>query len=507
MKATLSLPLDKANEFKTTLKTTKRLLHLLWRVDRWLFIGSAVSVSVPAIIPFVNAYIYKLIIDLVVNAATGLPFRYDQLYLLIATRALTLFIQDAAFSAQHYFDMLLWTKFPVHLYQAVLTKLSRLDVEYFEDSSFKDRLEKVREAYAWRPLNMLSYSFYGFQNLLQFMIALGAIATLNWLLIFLVLLVSIPSFVNQTNYAKVTWGIWQQNSPYRKKFWYLSDLIQGGSSIKEIKIFHVAGKFLSELQDIYNKFVKDNTRVARKQLRINVGLNLFSLAVYISIELFIIMSAIARKISIGDVSYYTTVLNNFQQAVNGLFSNASSLFDAGLYVREVFELLDTTPKVVLPQKGVKIQTHKPTSIEFRNVSFSYPGSKRKVLDKFSLTIPPGQKIALVGENGAGKTTIVKLLSRFYDVTEGEIVIDGVNLKELDLPTWYKSLGVLFQDFIKYEYPLKDNIYFGKIYEPVNKHAIIKAARLSGADAVSSRLPKGYDQMLGKTFEDGVDLSA
>jgi len=507
MKTTKNFTFKKFSEFKTTASVSKRLLGLLWRIDKWLFVGSAISVSVPAIVPFVNAYIYKLIIDLVVNAATGLPFQYDQLYLFLAIRVATLFIQDAAFSSQNYFEMLLWTKFPVHLYQSVLSKLANLDVQYFEDSAFKDRLEKVREAYAWRPLNMLSFLFYGFQSLLQFVIALAAIATLNWFLIFLFLLVSIPIFINQTNYAKITWGIWQQNSPYRKKFWYLSDLIQSGYSVKEIKIFQVASKFLAELQDIYNKFVKDNTKVARKQFRTNVVLNFFGVAVYIGIEIFIIFSAIARKISIGDISYFTTVLGTFQNAVNGLFRNASSLFDSSLYVQELFELLDTKPKVIQPDKGVKIKVHKPASIEFRNVSFSYPDSKQKVLDNFSLTIKSGQKIALVGENGAGKTTLIKLLARFYDVDQGEILIDGTNLKQLDLPTWYKTLGILFQDFIRYEYPLKDNIYFGNIYEPENMQNIIKAAKLSGADSVASQLPKGYEQMLGKTFEGGVDLSA
>ena len=284
-------------------------------------------------------------------------------------------------------------------------------------------------------------------------------------------------------------------------------MIQSGYSVKEIKIFQVASRFLSELQDIYNKFVKDNTKVARKQFRTNVALNLFGVAIYIGIEIFIILSAIARKISIGDISYFTTVLSSFQNAVNGLFRNGSSLFEAGLYVNEMFELLDTKPKVIQPDKGVKIKVDKPASIEFRNVSFSYPDSEQKVLDNFSLTIESGQKIALVGENGAGKTTLIKLLARFYDVDSGEILIDGNNLKQLDLPTWYKTLGILFQDFIRYEYPLKDNIYFGKIYEPENIKDIINAAKLSGADSVASQLPKGYNQMLGKTFEGGLDISA
>ncbi len=503
----MKFPIKKLSEFRTTIKSSKRLLGLLWNIDKWLFTGNLISVSVPAIIPFVNAYIYKLIIDLIIAGVGSTDFDYQQLFWLIAMRVGTLFIQDAAFSAQNYFEMLLWTKFPVHLYQAVLTKLSDLDVQYFEDSSFKDRLEKVREAYAWRPLNMLSHLFYSFQGVLQVLIALVAIATLNWFLIFLILLVAIPTFVNQTHYAKITWGVWQDNSPYRKKFWYLSDLIQGGQSVKEIKIFQMAPKFLSELTNIYNKFVKDNAKVAKKQLRTNILFNMLGTGVYIGIEIFIILAAVAKRISIGDITYFTAVVSNFQNGVNGLFRNTSQLFDQSLYVQEMFEVLDIKSKITQPANAVKIDIHEGPKIEFRNVSFIYPGAGEKILNDFSLTIEPGQKIAFVGENGAGKTTIVKLLARFYDVNEGEILVNGINLKELDLPTWYKTLGVLFQDFIRYEYPFHENIYFGKIFEPENIEEIKHAAKLAGADTVASQLPKGYDQMLGKTFEGGIDLSA
>ncbi len=495
-------------EFKASLITTKRLLGMLWKTDKWLFLGTTITVSIPAIIPFVNAYIYKLIIDLVVSNLTSTSaFNFDTLYLLIGIRIVSLFIQDAAFSAQSYFELLLWTKFPIRIYQLILTKLASLDLQYFEDSSFKDKLEKVRDAYQWRTVNMVSYTFYGFQSLLQFSIALVAIAMLNWLLIFLFLLAAIPIFVNQTNYAKISWGLWQQNSPYRKKFWYLADLIQGGQSVKEIKIFQTASIFLAELKDIYSRFVKDNTRVAKKQFGTNVFFNLFGVAIYIGIEVFIILSAIARRITIGDITYFTTVLNNFQNGVNGLFRNISQLYDQSLYVQEMFAVLDAEPKIIEPKAPKKLNTKKAPKIEFKNVTFAYPGTSKKVLKDFSLLIEPGQKIALVGENGAGKTTIIKLLSRFYDVDKGEILINGNNLKTLDLSYWYKTMGVLFQDFIKYEYPLRDNIYFGKAYEPQEIKEIIQAAKLAGADEVASQLPNSYDQMLGRTFEDGIELSA
>lgn len=493
-------------DFIIIYKTSKHLLGLLWKIDKWLFVGSLISVSIPAIIPFVNAYIYKLIIDLIIVGISH-PFNFSQLYLLIGIRVVTLFIQDAAFSGQTYFETLLWTKFPVHLYQMVLSKLSTLDLQYFEDSSFKDTLEKIRDTYTWKPLNMLSSLFYGFQSFLQFAIALFAIATLNWFLVFLVLFVSVPIFVSQTSYAKVTWGVWTENSPHRKKFWYLSGLIQSVDSVKEIKIFQMAPKLLAELKDIYHKFVNDNTKVAKRQFATNVLFNLFGVAVYIGIEVFIFLSAIAKRISIGDITYFTTVLANFQNGVNGLFRNASQLFDHGLYVKEMFEVLDLKSNIVESANAIKINHKKSPLIEFKNVSYQYPKTEKKVLNNFSLTIKPGQKIAFVGENGAGKTTVIKLLARFYDVDAGEILINGVNLKELDLPTWYKTLGILFQDFIKYEYSLKDNINFGKVFEPEDIAKITKAAKLSGADDVASQLPEGYNQMLGRTFEGGIDLSA
>jgi ATP-binding cassette, subfamily B, bacterial len=499
-------PKNKFNDFKQTYKTCLRLLSLLWQVDKKIFIGSFAFASIPAIIPFVNAYIYKIIIDLVIDAVNGITFDQRLFILLISARIITLFLSDASFSAQGYFDKLLWTKFPTHLYKIVLEKLSQLDVAYFEDSEFKNRLEKVKESYQWKPISMLSSVFYLFQSLLQLGIALFAIATLNWVLIIVVLIVAIPTFISQSAQAKFTWGIWDDNSPNRKKFWYLSDLIQDGKSVKEIKIFETASRFLSDLDDIYKKLVKGNVTAAQKQLWLNLLLNALNTIVYIATEMYIIFSAIAKRISIGDITYYTAVVTNFQTGVQGLFQYATRVFDNSLYVSEMFALLDTQPRIIVPKHGVKVDTNAPHKIEFKNVSFSYPGAKRKTLDNFSLIIEPGQKIAFVGENGAGKTTLVKLLARFYDVDNGEILIDGINIKKLDISSWYKSLGVLFQDFIKYEYSLKDNIYFGKVFEPANMDAIRKASEMSGASAVARKLPHHYRQMLGKTFEGGMDLS-
>ncbi len=494
------------SDFIAAYKDCKRMLGVLWTVDKQLFLGNLVVTMVPGFMPFVNAYIYKLMIDLIVGAIGGAPIDYSYLWILIAARAATLFVQDAASTAQRHYQIMLWTKLPAHLYQVVLSKLSSLDLEYFENSAFKDRLEQVRESYSYRPLNLVSYSFDTIQSFTRFAIAAVSIIALNWMLAAVVLVVTVPTLLFQSKYAKATWSIWSDNSPYRKRFSYLADLIQSGDSVKEIKLFQLARNFVGELKSIQDKFASENSWAVRRQSLTGFALNFLNVAAYVAIEVFIIFAAIAKRISIGDITYFTTVLSNFQSGANGLFRNATYLFDNAQYVREMFAVLDAKSKISTAVHPTKLEPGKIPKIEFKNVSFAYPGTEQKVLDNFSLMIEPGQKIAFVGENGAGKTTIVKLLGRFYDVDEGEILIDDVNIKKLDLNSWYDSLGVLFQDFIKYEYSLRDNIHFGKINAPNDLASVIDAANQAGADLVAEGLPKKYDQILGRTFEGGIDLS-
>lgn len=489
-----------------TLTVSKRLLLFLWSMDKKLFLSNLFIAIVPAFMPFANAYIYKLIIDIIVGSLTHPIINLRFLYILLALRLITFIIQEVLFSLQSYIDLLLWTKVPVELYRLVLLRLSDLNLQYFEDSNFKDMLQRVKESYTWRPLNMISAIFYTIQSLASLSIAVIIISTFNLFLGLLIILIALPVFLNQTKYAKTIWGLWAQNSPYRKKFWYISDLIQNGDSVKEMKIFQTAKTFISELDILQKKFVSGNIAVGKKRLSTTIIFDVLGVIIYFAIEVFIILSTVARRISIGSLTYFTFVVGTFQGAVNGLFRNMSEVYNQTLYIEDIFKVMDAKSNIQSPKNPVKVNIHKAPTIEFRNVYFAYPESKRNVLENFSLVIKPGEKIAFVGENGAGKTTIVKLLARFYDVDKGEILINGVNIKNLDLISWYKTLGVIFQDFIKYEYTLRDNIYFGKTFEKENKDEIIKAAKSSGADKVAASLEKGYEQVLGKTFEGGADIS-
>ncbi len=492
--------------FKQTANTSLRLLGLLWSIDKGLLMANILAVTIPALVPFAFAYIFKFVIDQVVLSISTGSIDYSKFTLLFAVAFLVYTIQSLSFSAQDYLHRLLYTKIPISLYQIVLSKISSLDVAYFEDSEFKNTLEKVRDSYVWRPINLMDYLLFAFQSLIQVIIAALVLTTLAPILIAVILIVAIPELISRIKESELSWGIWDSQSPHRKKFWYISSLLQERDAVLEMRLFQLPKKFLSDIRNIQENIYKENKSLAIKYLGINSLFNLLGGITFIGILLFVVLEAIARRISVGDISYYTTVITNLQTGIGGLFRNLVRLFSESLYTASIFEVLDASPKVKKAEKPVKVNLSRPPLIEFKNVSFAYPGSKKSALKDFNLKINPKEKIALVGENGSGKTTIIKLLCRFYDVDKGEILINGVNLKKLDLNDWYKALGVLFQDFVKYEYTAWENIHFGKADQKRELEKITEAAVSSGADPVIKKLEHGYEQMLGRTFAGGVELS-
>lgn len=497
---------EKFIQIKDAFNTSLKTLKIVWQVDHWLFIGAFITSTIPAVVPFINIYIYKLVIDLVVKIVSGDSYDPYQFYLLIGFRVLTYFIQDATFRTQEYVDKLLWTKVPIYLNQLVLGKLSSLDVQYFEDSQFRNLMERAKESLAFRPQNLIGSIMFGFQSLVQFTIAFGAIVHLNWYFVVLIIVVTIPEFINQSIQSKFTWNIWGANTSLRKRFDYLNRVLVGPREAKEVRIFRLAKSFLKELKDIQEKFYVDNKKLAIRGYKTGLMFNGLSTLVFVGIEIYVIMQALAKRVTVGDISFYTGTVSNFQNGLGGFLRNLNNVFDDSLYVKSMFEVLDASPIVKISDHPVKVDLEKAPVIEFRNVSFSYPGSEIKILKDFSLTINPGEKIAFVGENGVGKSTVIKLLVRFYDVSEGEILINGVNIKDVDLDKWYDNIGVLFQDFNRYDHTVKENVHFGKVSQEADLQKIITASMAAGAHSFINQYEKGYETMLGKVFEGGVEPS-
>lgn len=496
------LPLHRTRD---AYRVSRRLLGMIWAMDRRLFLAAFAAVFVPAVVPFVNAYIYKLIIDVVIESLAGSAAETRELVLLLIARVVTYFIQDAAFSTQTYVERLLWTKFPIYFQERLFTRIAQLDIATFEDPAFRDRLQQMQES-LYRPQNLITNILFGFQSLVQFLLAFSAILFLNWVLVLLVIFIAVPEFLYRMYEDKASWAIWAWHSPRKKRYSYLTHLLQDAQSVKELRIFRLAPLFVQETRQVQEEFYQENKKLSKRAYFFQLLFNGLSTALLVGIEAYVIFLAFTRRLTVGDISFYTQVVGNFQNGLGGLLRNINNVFDASLYVKSIFEVMDAQEVVTSPPGAVHLHLTSPPSIAFDRVTFRYPGTEHAVLHDFSLEIAPGENVAFVGENGAGKTTIIKLLARFYDPSEGRILINGADLRTLDLEDWHRHLAVLFQDFNRYEDTVKQNIYYGNVRGALRMSDIERAAADAGAASVVASLEKGYDQMLGRMFASGEELS-
>ncbi len=493
-------------DIKASMSVSSRMMKIVWDQDPRLFCGYLISILIPAITPFINMYVYKLVIDLVVKVVAGAPFVAAEFYPLMVLTFVSYLLSDAAGRTQGFLERLIWTKVPIKLNDLIYRKTASLDMYYYEDDKFRDLLEKIKDSYQHRPQRLVTGIFYIIQELVQLTIALIAIIKLNWWFVPLLLLVSIPGFVNELNRSKFAYGIWDAESVIRKQFYYLTHSLIDYRTIKEIKLFKLANNFLESIKRIQTEFYINNKKLALNIFKSGVIFNVISAGSFVGIEIYIILRALNRLISVGDISFYTSIVGNFQQSLGGLMRNFTSVFENSLFLQPMFELFDAEDKLVHKSDGVVLDLKKAPVIEFKDVGFSYPGTDAMILNHFNLIINSGEKIAFVGENGAGKTTLIKLLVRFYDVTEGEILIDGINIKDINLDSWYQYVGVLFQDFNKYDFTAGENIHYGNIDLKFDLEKIIQAAGSAGAHRMINKFDKKYDQVLGRTFENGLELS-
>lgn len=497
---------QRLGRMKETYAVSRRLVGMLWGMDKRLVAIAVTSALIPGAIPFANAYIYKLIIDAIIAGLSDqAAIDISSIAVLLVLRVVTYFLQDAAFSTQYYVERLLWTRFPIFLNEQLFGRIADLDIERFEDPDFRNLLEKVRESW-YRPQNLISGLLYLSQNIFQFVIAFFAILTLNWILILPIALIAVPEFFYRFHESQAEWSIWDWHSPKKKRYSYLSHLLQDAESVKELRSFKLAPLFIKEATGVQEEFYRDNKKQAGRAYALRLLFNLLSTVVLIGIEVYVILLAFLRKVTIGDISFYTQVVGNFQNGLGGMLRNFNDVFEASLYVKSIFDVMDTPRFVTSSVHARKLELTRAPSITFDHVSFRYPGSANEVLHDFCLHIEPKEKVAFVGENGAGKTTLIKLLARFYDPADGRILVDGIDLREVDIEDWHRHLAVLFQDFNRYEDTAKQNIYFGNVFRDVDMGDIERAASDAGAKAVIETLERGYDQVIGRMFETGTELS-
>ncbi|MGC2160274.1 MAG: ABC transporter ATP-binding protein, partial [Silvibacterium sp.] len=405
-----------------------------------------------------------------------------------------------------YTDQMLADRYTYHVSVKVMQQAAQLDLTTYEDPVFYDRLERAR-AQATDRLAMIQQMGRLFQQVVLTLIWSAVLIYRSPWMILLLIAGVLPAFFGETHFAFLGYAKNFRQTPAKRQMDYLRQVGGSKEAAKELKLFNLSDYLTNRFRSLSKKIYDEDVALSRRKLLWGGLLSLISTLGYYGAYVFAIYEAVmGRYPTIGVFSLITLAIQqsstNFQQA----FSTASGIADQALFLTDLIAFFEMKPTVQTKPNALPAPRPIRRGFEFRNVSFAYPGTERRVLKDFNFSLRPGERIALIGENGQGKTTVVKLITRLYDPTEGQILLDGIDLREYDLEDLHQEIGVIFQDFMRYEMTARENIAIGRVELPHTEEEIESAAQKSLAQGVIERMPGRYDQMLGRRFEGGVDLS-
>jgi ATP-binding cassette subfamily B protein len=404
-----------------------------------------------------------------------------------------------------FMDALLADKYTRHVSIRVMKHAAELDLIAYEDPIFYDRLERAR-VQATDRLGMIQQIGSLIQQMVTAVsLSVYIIAYSPWLLLLLVAGI-LPAFLGESHFAFLGYAKNFRQTPIRRQLDYLRLLGGSREAAKELKLFGLKGFLGDRFTRLWDQIYEENVALSRRRLIAGALLSLLGTVGYYSAYVYVIWRALIGSISIGTLTALTGAIVQVSGNIQQIFSTLSGIADQALFLTDLLAFFEMQPTIRSKPNALPAPRPITRGFEFRNVSFSYPGTSRLVLDRLNFQLHPGERVALIGENGQGKTTIVKLITRLYDPTEGQILLDGVDLREYDLEDLYREIGVIFQDFMRYELTARENIAVGKIEQVGNLHLLQNAAFKSLAHEVVEKLPSRYEQMLGRRFEGGVDLS-
>jgi ATP-binding cassette subfamily B protein len=392
-----------------------------------------------------------------------------------------------------------------HVSIEVMRQAARLDLTTYEDPDFYDRLERAR-VQATDRLAMIQQMGRLFLQVMTTVIWSAQLVYYSpWLMLLLVAGV-LPSFFGETHFAFLGYAKNFRQTPVKRVMDYLRQVGGSKEAAKELKLFNLSDYLTSRFAKLSEQIYRENVNLSQRKLIWGGLLSLLGTCGYYGAYVFAIWEALHGKYTVGAFFLITTSIQQASGNLQQAFSTASGIADQALFLTDLIGFFELQPVVRSKPNALPAPRPIRRGFEFRNVSFAYPGTERRVLKNFNFTIAPGERIALIGENGQGKTTVVKLITRLYDPTEGEILLDGIDLREYAIDDLHREMGVIFQDFMRYEMTVRENISVGHIEVPHSDEDIALAAQKSLAAEVVKKLPGGYDQMLGRRFVSGLDLS-
>ena len=487
------------------LKNIPPVLRLVWEAAPSV-VGAGLALRIAtALLPLAALTVSKWIIDLVVASVKYHSAVPAQIWFLLAAEFLLAALGNILGRAIDYTDARLADEFTREVSVRVMEHATRLDIAAFEDPVFHDKLERARVQATDRIGMLNAMGRLLLQSITLISLSIGVIVYSPWLFVLLVICV-IPAFAGESHFAFLGYSLAHSLTGIRRELDYLRVLGSSKESAKEVKMFALGDHLRNRYVTLTDEVIRKNRALTRRRLWWGSALAIIGSLGYYASFAYLVWRTMLGEISVGTLTFLAGAIAGSSSQLQAVFSLFSSISDQALFLTDLVDFLSVEPTIRSKAHAVPAPRPIRAGFEFRDVSFRYPGCARLVLNGLNLRIHPGEHLALVGENGQGKTTLVKLMARLYDPSAGEILLDGVDLRDYRVEDLHHEIGIIFQDFVRYDMAARLNIGVGRIAEVQHNDALWRAAKKSRADGLLARFPEGLDQMLGRRFEGGVDLS-
>lgn len=492
-----------------TLRNTPEAFRLVWAASRSNTLISFGLTPIAALLPAAQSWVGKMIVDSIlgaINQSVGVQAGLRLVLPYVAAEFALLLLGTIVNSIRFLSNNILQSQLTNHINTLIIRKAISLDLQFFEDPVFYDTMQNARRRADSSALAIMNAILQIVQQSITLVSLVALLIGFSPWLAVVVILAAIPNFISRSRFSEMAFRALTHRAPEARLLNYIETLLTSNETVKEIKLFGLGEPLLARYRQLFTKFFEEDREISRKSSVASFAWGLLGNLAYYGSYVWVILRTLAKAITLGDMTMFLSVFRQSQNAVQQLLDSFNRLYESNLYLDNLLDYLNIEPVLALPENGKIAPAPIRNGIEFKNVCFRYPGSEKMVLQNINLFIPAGESIALVGLNGAGKTTLIKLLTRLYDPTEGEILLDGVDLREYDLKSLHQRFGVIFQDYVRYQFSVRENIGFGQIEDLEDTERIKSAAERGGADEVVAELPQGYDTILGRRWERGQELS-
>lgn len=488
------------------------IVKLVWEAKRSLMLIMIFMAAFNGVSPVISAYISANLLNSVAEVLTLNTPGFDMISSILLPAMLLqfgyMFLVSLINSISNMVTRISSEVVTNHVKCKIMDKAKEIDVASFDMPDFYEKFENANREAGSRPIEVIRSTFNIASTLISAFSFIVILVSVAWFAPLVVVLLSLPSAIITFWFRKKNFRYMRHHSKERRQMSYYSDMLVNKDMVKELRLFGLSDTFIVNYNKVFNHYFAGIKKLISNESIWNIGISLMTTVVNCALFFFIAYTVTLGSGQIGDYSLYTGALTSIANCVATLVATTSSIYEGTLFIDNMIVFMNEkrhiTPILSRPRK---VERHIGHTIEFKNVSFRYPGTTRDVLKNISFVVDPGDTVVLVGLNGAGKTTLLKLLTRLYDPTSGCILLDGKDIREYDTEELYSSFGAIFQDFGKYAFTVKENIYFGEIKKPIDINEIQKAALSSSADDFIRNLPKEYDTPLMRIFEqEGIELS-